>query len=203
MKLFAFMGASGSGKSTIQHSLPLRFLTHYVTRELREGEIDGYHVIHISKEEFEKKWEHGSKIRTRTEYAGNLYGAPHYSILDIASGKIPYHATVTADSVKQFKDLLGEENVVVIYIKPPEIQVLKNRMLSRGDKLEDVDKRIAHIYSAKEFENERHADYVVVNDKLETAIAQVHTIIQIELGVDDLERFREKKEQYYEDSDYK
>jgi guanylate kinase len=195
------MGASGSGKSTIQHTLPLPFLTHYVTRKPREGEIDGYHLKHISRTEFFELYELGA-IQTKTEYADNFYGAPHSMLDDVRNG-IPYHATATIDSIAQFRHFLGDGNVVVIYIKPPSIEALTSRMLARGDSQENIEKRIAHIFSANELANEEFADYVVINDSLEDAIAQVYTIIQTELKVDNLEQFKRVKEFMYEGSNSK
>jgi guanylate kinase len=182
LKLFCFLGPSGGGKSTIQHSLPnhIKFLTHYVTRPVREGEIDGYHVKHVHRDEFEELYRQGW-IVTRTEYAGNLYGAPLPSIREIIHDKIPYHATATIESIQQFKELLGKENVVTIYIKPPSIEALRERMKTRGDSEEAIEKRILHIYSAAELENEKLADYVVVNDDLIVAKAVVLGIIHHEL----------------------
>jgi guanylate kinase len=176
------MGASGSGKSTIQHSLPpmIKFLTHYATREAREGEIDGFHVRTISKVNFDKLYNNGL-IGTKTTYAENNYGAPMLFLAEIVLCGTPYHATATIESIKQFKDLLGEESVVVIYIKPPDVETLRQRMLSRGDKLEDIERRIAHIYSAAELENEQYADYVVVNEVLTDAQQEVENIIFKEL----------------------
>jgi len=170
LKLFAFMGVSGGGKSLIKHSLPLKFLTHYITRPVREGEIDGYHVKHVSFQEMEQL-KSGQKLATLTSYAGEYYASPIDFVSDVLDKGIPYHATATMDNINQFKALLGKENVVVIYIKPPNIEILRERMLSRGDKAEEVEKRIAHIYSANELENEYLADYVIINDDLDKAVA--------------------------------
>ncbi len=176
------MGPSGTGKSVIQHSLPdsIKFLTHFVTREVRKDEIDGYHVKYINREEFIKEFSEGN-IATYTEYANNLYGAPKESIDNITTKGIPYHATTTADSIEQFKSILGNNKVVVIYIKPPSIEALVERMTKRGDSEYDIARRISHIYSAAELENEQLADYVVVNDDLDTAKSIVHGIIYQEL----------------------
>lgn len=182
MKLFCFLGASGSGKSTIQHSLPnwIKFLTHYVTREVREGEIDGYHVKHISRDAFEVMYANDD-IATRTEYAGNMYGAPLDSLLEILNHSQPFHATATPDSIEQFKKFLGKDRVITIYIKPPSVEALRERMEKRGDSPESIEKRIAYIYSAAELENEKIADYVVVNDDLQVAQSEVREIIYNEL----------------------
>lgn len=200
MKLFVFIGASGSGKSTIQHNLPLRFLTHYTTRALRTGEVDGYHIKQVSFEEIEELRLNG-KLATMTTYGDNHYASPIEFVHELLENKIPYHATATVDNANQFKNLLGKEKVVVIYIKPPEIAVLKNRMLGRGDNIEDVYSRIANLYSTAEMDNEKYADYVIINDNLDIAIEQAYAIVQKELDIVNIGQFREKKEQLqYEDS---
>jgi guanylate kinase len=158
----------------------IKFLTHYVTREAREGEIDGFHVKTISTVNFSKLYNNGL-IGTKTEYAGNYYGAPMLFLAEIVMCGVPYHATATIESIRQFKDLLGDENVVVIYIKPPDVETLRERMIARGDRQEDIDRRIAHIYSAAELENEQYADYVVTNVALTDAIMEVENIIFKEL----------------------
>jgi guanylate kinase len=160
----------------------MKFLTHMVTRELREGEVNGLHATPIPRDAFEYFYMRGD-IATRTEYAGNLYGAPRWRIEEIKLGT-PYHATATKESIEQFKALLGEENVVTIYIKPPSVEVLRERMGNRGDSAGDIERRIAHIFSAAELENESIADYVVVNDNLDTAIENVKSIIRLFLDND-------------------
>jgi guanylate kinase len=175
------MGPSGSGKSTIQHWLPkeIKFLTHYVTRKPREDEIDGYHVKYVPAGEYLALSQAG-RIATSTEYAGNFYGSPMAAIEEIKNGS-PYHATATIDSIGQFRFLIGDSNVVAIYIKPPSVEVLRERMKARGDTEESIDRRIAHIYSAAELENEKFADYIVVNDDLEAAKKETLGIIYDEL----------------------
>jgi guanylate kinase len=165
----------------------MKFLTHYVTREPRDGEIDGYHIKHISREHFEMMYDQGL-IVTRTDYAGNLYGAPRSAILDIQVNKEPYHATATGESIDQFKKILGNDNVIVFYVKPPDIDILRYRMIKRGDSPESVEKRIAHIFSAAELENEKLADYVVVNDVLADAQTLVEDIIFKEFYLDKISK---------------
>lgn len=190
MKLFAFIGVSGSGKSSIQHSLPMRFLTHYTTRSVRAGEIDGYHVKHVSFQEM-ALLESNQKLATLTGYAGNYYATPIEFVFDILEDSIPYHATATVESIKQFKELLGEDNVVVFYIKPQNVEVLKERMIARGDSEEDIEKRIRHIYSENELANEEFADYVIINDILENSVLEAKDYIAKELDIDSLDKLGE------------
>lgn len=195
MVVFVFIGCSGVGKSTIQHSLPIPFLTNYTTREVRiwDGEIDGYHVKHIpSREEFMRLVDNGEMLEY-AEYVGNLYGTPMSYIRNMIENKQPYHATKEINGVHKLRELLGEDRVVVIYIKAPNVNVLMERMKARGDSPEVIQKRITNIADTHELHNEKYADYVVVNNDLDTAILEVHQIVIKEL----VKRIQNKGEWYY------
>jgi guanylate kinase len=172
------MGASGSGKSAIQHSLPIEFLTNCTTRALRDGEIDGYHIKQVKRDDFEKLHKDGYFFET-TNYSGNYYGTPKYKIEELLNGK-PFHCTKDINGVKALKDELGDK-AVSIYIKPPSSDVLKMRMIERGDNLEDINKRLEYVHSASELENEKYADYIILNDDLKQAQLEAHQIVIKEL----------------------
>lgn len=178
MKLFAFMGASGSGKSSIQHSLPIEFMTNYTTRPLRKDEIEGYHINCVTFDEFKrlKDWNFFFEVN---EYAGNYYGTAQYHIDRLLKGK-PYHCTKDINGVRELKSKLGDK-VVSIYIKTPSIEKLKQRMRFRGDSKEDIDKRITYLEKTNELENEKYADYVIVNEDLKEAQLEAHRIVIKEL----------------------
>jgi guanylate kinase len=172
------MGTSGSGKSAIQHSLPIEFMTNCTTRPLRDGEVDGYHIKQVSEEEFLKLKEDGYFLETNI-YAGNYYGTPKHKIDDIIKGK-PYHCTKDINGVNALRDELGNR-VVTIYIKPPSLNILKQRMYKRGDSEEDIEKRIKYLQDTNELDNERYADYIIVNNNLMEAQLEAHKIVIKEL----------------------
>lgn len=172
------MGASGSGKSTIQHSLPINFMTNYTTRQLRDGEVEGYHINQVTKEEFLHMKSLGYFFET-TEYAGNYYGTPMQSIMSVYNGN-PYHCTKDLNGMLELKNKLGDK-AISVYIKSPSIDVLKQRMIERGDTLDDIEKRIRHLEETNELENEKYADHVIINDDLKDAQLEAHRIIIKEL----------------------
>jgi guanylate kinase len=178
MKLFVFMGASGSGKSVIQHSLPIDFMTNCTTRVLRDGEIDGYHIKQVSEEEF-LKLDNEEYFFETTKYAGNYYGTPKHIINEMLNGK-PYHCTKDVNGAMKLKNQLGSK-VVIIYIKPPSIIELQKRMFNRGDSQEDIERRIKYLKETNETENEKYADYVIINDDLKEAQLEAHKIVIKEL----------------------
>jgi guanylate kinase len=70
---------------------------------------------------------------------------------------------------------------VTIYIKPPSIIELQNRMVNRGDSEEAIEKRINYLLETNEFENEKYADYVIINEDLKEAQLEAHKIVIKEL----------------------
>jgi guanylate kinase len=178
LKLFVFLGASGSGKSEIQHSLPIEFMTNCTTRELRNGEVDGYHIKHVTEEEFLELEKENYFFET-TYYSGNYYGTPKRKINELISGK-PFHCTKDVNGVLALKNKLGNK-VISIYIKPPSIIELQNRMVNRGDSEEAIEKRINYLLETNEFENEKYADYVIINEDLKEAQLEAHKIVIKEL----------------------
>lgn len=178
MKLFIFMGVSGSGKSAIQHSLPIDFLTNCTTRPLRRGEIDGYHIKQVSEDEFLGLVEEGYFIEWNT-YAGNYYGTPKHKIDEFLDGK-PYHCTKEVMGARYLKQKYGDK-AVIIYIKPPSLIILADRMMKRGDSDKDIESRIDYLRITNELENEKFADYVIVNNNLKDSQLEAHRIMIKEL----------------------
>jgi guanylate kinase len=176
VKIFAFMGASGVGKSTIEHSLPIDYLVNYTTREIRDGEVQGQHIIQVTRDEFEEL-----DLALRTDYAGNSYGI-HSSLINKVINGTPFHATTTKDSIEKMRNIVGKNNVVAIYIKPPSTEELELRMRLRGDSEEKIRSRVEYMTTSQELENEKFSDYVIVNDKLDEAILHVHKIVICELA---------------------
>lgn len=177
--LFGFMGASGVGKSAIQHSLPIRFLTNYTTRRIREGEVAGYHINQVTREEF-IQLDKAGKILEKSEYAGNLYGTPTDLIHEMLWYNVPFHATKDLNGIKALKESLGHK-LITIYVQPPSIDDLVVRMIARGDHADTVRDRIVHLRETNELDNAKYADYVIINDKLQDAIFEAHRIVLTEL----------------------
>jgi guanylate kinase len=177
-KLFIFMGGSGSGKSSIQHSLPIDFMTNCTTRPLRSGEVDGHHIKQVSVDEF-KKLEDENYFFETVCYAGNYYGTPNFRIKNLLEGK-PYHCTKDIHGVIDLKKKLGDV-AVAIYIKPPSTRAIIWRMIKRRDKLKNIIKRLKYLKETNELENEKYADYVIINDDLKEAQLEAHRIVIKEL----------------------
>ena len=130
---------------------------------------------YLSEEEFKKHIENDDFAEYQEVYPGRFYGTLKSEIARInADGK-----NVVLDI-----DVLGGMNVKKIYgdhalsifIAPPSIEVLRERLVKRGtDSMEDIERRI----SKAEFElgYADKCDHMVINDDLETAVAEVYHLV--------------------------
>ncbi|WP_270739128.1 MULTISPECIES: guanylate kinase [Clostridiaceae] len=177
--LLVLSGPSGSGKGTINQVIaedPNVFISvSATTRQPREGEQDGKHYYFLSKEEFESRLSTGM-ILEHNVYCGNYYGTPKKEVYEhLEQG----HDVILEIDVNGALKVMKENDVVSIFIMPPSLEVLEQRLRGRGTETEEVvqqrlNEALTEISKAYEY------DYIVVNDNLEDAIAQVKAIIVAE-----------------------
>lgn len=175
-KLIIISAPSGAGKTTIvkeilKKDLPLAFSISACSRDKRENEVDGKDYYFIEKEAFEEKIAKKEFLEWEEVYQGSYYGTLKSELNRIWNEN--KHVLFDVDVVgglnikKQFP-----KNSLAIFIQPPSIQELHNRLLNRGTETEKtLAKRIQK--AEKELEFGRNFDVVVVNEKLETAIEEV------------------------------
>ena len=172
---------SGGGKSTIaRHLLEAREDVTYsvsaTTRGMRPGEEDGRDYHFLDRAEFERRVGAGD-FAEWAEYGGNLYGTLRAEIeRGLASGRHVVLDIEVAGS-RQVRERFPE--AVQVFVLPPSAAVLAQRL--RGRRTEDpatVRRRLAiasaELASAGEYE------YVVVNDDVVDAVAQVAAILDVE-----------------------
>lgn len=176
-------GPSGTGKDTIvneilQHHLPEEtFLSvSMTTRKPREGEIEGVHYYFVDTDEFQRRIEIGDMLEYAM-YGSNYYGTPIAPIKKMtAEGKVVI-LIIEVQGASKIKEIIPE--VRRIFIAPPSLEELENRLRARGTETEDaIAKRM--IITQTELQYIKDYDYVVENDKLEDAIEDVKTIIRAE-----------------------
>lgn len=171
---------SGGGKSTMTkrllHDFPnIRFSVSATTRPPREGEKDGQHYYFLLKEDFKKRIEEGEFLEWEEFYNGTLYGTlrrnvenelekGYFILLDID--------VLGALNVKEIFD----EDVLGIFIQPPSIDVLKERLKKRGtEDHRTIQTRIDR--AKKEMAYANRFDHVIINDDLETAYNQIKELV--------------------------
>ena len=178
-KLFVVSAPSGAGKTTIIHraidAIPELVLSvSHTSRSPREGEIDGSDYFFINAEKFKEKIENNEFLEW-AEVHGNFYGT---SINEI-NNRIKYGETVILDiDVQGALQVRNNEDIkpVYIFIEPPSMDELKNRVLNRGTETEEsLQKRIKNAKHELTFKNQY--DFVIINDRLDEAVEEFVGII--------------------------
>lgn len=181
-KFIIISGPSGVGKGTICERLIKELNAWYsvsmTTRGIRDGEVDGVNYYFISKDEFKKRIDEG-KLLEYNIYNDNYYGTPKDKVLEKLESGIDVFLEIDVNGAKNIKKKF--DDAVLIYISPPSIDELRERLLNRGtEDLETIENRLR--IASDELKQIDFYDYVVVNDDLEKAILTVKNIILDELN---------------------
>ena len=146
------------------------------TRQIREGETDGIDYFFKSREEFEALVEQGELLEY-AQYVDNYYGTPKSYVTDMINAGKDVFLEIEVQGAIQVKERFPEG--VFIFLSPPSLNELKNRIVNRGTETDDLVKN-----RLKEAQNEirlMHAyDYVVVNDQVDHAVEKVQAIVKSE-----------------------
>ena len=179
--LLVLSAPSGGGKSSIAGNLlqgrdDLGYSVSATTRPMREGEREGVHYHFLTREEFLRRREAGEFLETAT-YGGNLYGTLRSEIDRIfASGR---HAVLDIEIEGARQIRASFSNSLHLFVLPPSAEVLIGRLRGRNtEPSEVVRERIRR--AAEELDAVVEYDYVVVNQDLVIAVAQVAAILDAE-----------------------
>ena len=188
-------GASGTGKGTVCKKLLAEFPQMFysisaTTRQPRPGEVDGKEYFFITVEQF-KTWLDEEKFLEHAEVYGNFYGTPSHIIEEKRNSGVDVLLEI---------DVQGALNImkkcpdgVYIFLLPPSIDELCNRIKNRGTESPEVLQR--RIKSAtSEIAVGKNYQYVVVNDTVDAAVEKIKAIIsaercKVERNLADFEQF--------------
>lgn len=179
--LIILSAPSGGGKSTIlneilKHNREVDYSISYTTRKPRGIEQDGVHYHFVDEAEFVKRIDSGDFLEHARVF-GNWYGT---SISYIKS-RLQQQHHVIMDIDVQGATLISATDIpyVKIFIVPPSMDVLRRRLILRAtDSPEEIAKRL--ITAKEELAYIPHYEYLVVNDCLDNAVADVMAIIRAE-----------------------
>lgn len=173
--LFVMSGPSGTGKGTICEKLLKNeendvFLSvSSTTREIRKGEVDGVTYNYTTVENFKKMIENGEMLEYAM-YSGNYYGTPKKTVSDMLSSGKNVLLEIEPQGALKIKEIFPE--AVLIFIVPPSMAVLKQRLEDRGR--EDTEQIVQRMEAAKwEFEQSPKYNYIFVNDNLDECVREV------------------------------
>ena len=175
--LFVISGASGVGKSSIlkrvMEAIPdLQFSVSATSRAPREGETNGVQYFFVTEEAFRQMIAQGAFVEY-DYHMNNYYGTLKSEILN-KTKQGDMILDVEPVGAMRVKEIYPE--ATLIYITPPSLEALEQRLRSRNDTPEDQIK-IRRERAAWEDSQKDKYDYVVVNDVLEDAVAKVLDII--------------------------
>ncbi len=176
--LLVISGPSGSGKGTICKKLlnrnqNINFSISATTRKPRKGEAEGINYFFVSENEFEDMM----KNQEFLEYAnvhGNFYGTPKKQVFEKLNQGENIILEIDVQGALQVKKIYPEG--VFIFILPPSLEELENRIVKRGtESEEDINKRLNNSY--KEIELGKKYDYLIINDQVLNAVEKIESII--------------------------
>ncbi|MBI4679278.1 MAG: guanylate kinase [Elusimicrobia bacterium] len=171
---------SGTGKSTICQRLlksrkNIRYSVTCTTRPPRDGEADGRHYFFVGREEFKKRIRSHEFIEWAMVH-DHYYGVPRAFLEDCIGKGIDVVLAIDVQGGRTIRRKFPES--VLIFVLPPSIGTLRERLQSRREGSDSLAKRLAN--SRGELGAAKSYDYLVVNDDLDKAVAQISAVITAE-----------------------
>ncbi|MFK3986091.1 MULTISPECIES: guanylate kinase [Exiguobacterium] len=180
--LIVLSGPSGVGKGTVCRVLReeednnLQYSVSATTRKPREGEVEGVHYFFKTREQFEDMIEH-DQLLEHAEFVGNYYGTPVEWVRETLESGRDVILEIEVQGAFQVKERFPE--AVFLFLAPPSLQELRNRLVGRGTESEDVIKQRL-LVAREEIELMDAYDYVVTNDEVDKAIDRIKAIVTAE-----------------------
>ena len=187
---------SGAGKTSIARALVkgnqnFLFSVSATTRKSRPGEVNGREYDFLTVDQFRQKIKEGQFLE-HAKVFGNLYGTPLQAVRDSISQGKSVVFDVDWQGGKQIRSSSLSEFVISIFILPPSIKELHDRLMNRAqDSSETVKDRMKK--SIDEIMHWKEYDYVIVNRDFDKTLSEVESIITSEklrrVRNNELERF--------------
>ncbi|MBV6390302.1 MULTISPECIES: guanylate kinase [Nitrosomonas] len=179
--LFVISAPSGAGKTSVirtllQTDINLTLSISYTTRPPRRDEKNGHDYFFVDHATFKDMQARGEFLES-AEVHGNLYGTSRKWIEETMAAEQDVLLEIDCQGAQQVRTLYPQ--AASIFILPPSMEALKQRLEQRGqDENKVIERRLAAARS--EISHVNRFDYVVVNHELETAARDVASIVQAE-----------------------
>lgn len=195
--MIVLSGTSGAGKSSVINGLPkmavkglkqifpkLRFSISATTRPIRSGEVHGREYYFKDVPDFEREVERGDFL----EYAvvhDNYYGTPRGPIEEMLGQGVDVILDVDIQGWRQIREVefktIDRPQILSIFIKPPNIECLRERIERRQGATSNLDTRLNNAWhEIKEVEDKGEYDHVVINEegRLHETITRIVSLIR-------------------------
>lgn len=179
--LIVISGPSGAGKGTLckailnKHS-ELNISVSMTTRQPRAAECDGINYFFVNREKFENMIANNQFLEYACVY-DNYYGTPREYVESLINQGKDVILEIDIQGALKVKKVYKEG--VFIFIMPPSMEELKNRIKKRGSETEEsLVKRFKAAY--KEINYVSKYNYMVINDTVESAVEKIESIIVAE-----------------------
>ncbi len=180
--LIVLSGPSGVGKGTVRKAIfsqpntKFEYSISMTTRPPREGEVNGVDYFFKTREEFEQLIEQG-KLLEYAEFVGNYYGTPVDYVRETLNKGRDVFLEIEVQGARQVREKFPDG--LFIFLMPPSLTELKNRIVTRGTETEDIINNRLNV-AKEEIEMMHLYDYVVENDQIDLACERINAIVVAE-----------------------
>ena len=180
-KVIVITAPSGTGKTTLAKKLlstykNIVFSVSATTRPPRKGEVHGKDYYFLSKEEFRQKVDQGDFIEWEEFYNGSLYGSLRSAVEYQLNNGYFVLFDVEVKGARNIKNIFGDQ-CLAIFIKPPDLQTLRQRLMNRGTENEQslklrLERATMELNKAHDF------DHTVINKDFDKAFNEVSGLVR-------------------------
>lgn len=176
-KLFVISGSSGVGKGTLIKKFlskhpEIKLSISYTTRKPRPDEVDGVNYFYTSVEEFQKAVKNNEFLEW-ANFSGNYYGTKRSYVEKTLEKGENLLLEIETQGAEQIMKKFPHANF--IFILPPSLKDLENRLRGRGTETEDaIQTRLSQV--KLEIEASKKFTYKIINDSIESAICDLEKI---------------------------
>ncbi len=178
VKMFVVSAPSGAGKTTLCQKVSeivpnLKHSVSYTTRPPRKREINNIHYTFVSKKKFKAMIQRGCFVEWAVVH-GNLYGTSKKRLKELAKNGCDIILDIDTSGAAQIRSKF--KDAVFIFILPPSLEVLEERLRGRmTESDEEIKRRINR--AKKEIADYRNYNYVIINNEFKKALRELESII--------------------------
>ena len=180
--MYIMSSPSGAGKTTITRALleknpDMQISVSATTRPRRAGEVHGQDYYFVSIDEFRDMIDRGDMLEHAKVFE-HYYGTPRAPVEKALQEGRDVIFDIDWQGTQQMREIASDD-VVTVFILPPSRQTLEGRLRSRSRDTRETEEQIRHRMSKATDEISHYAeyDYVIINENIDTAIADAQTIL--------------------------